>query len=152
MRVIDMPEYQEYVIASGAYRREKSEYPKFTRLQLDQSSNPMERLRAFERKQENSRVCKAYYAAKKKYEIAYAQLKLKEKGIELNPLSELTLAEALEIHAPVTLEELRKNNKEENISERELAIREKMLEEYKATFTRSPAAKKHDPTFGDFDV
>lgn len=153
IRVVDMPEYQEYLVAWALYSKEKREYPKFKRLGLDKSENPLERLRAFERKEKNSKVCKDFYAAKRKYETAYAKTRLKERGIELTELNELTISQALEINAPVTFEEIRKTNRSERISDEELTRREQAAEECLKYLNKKTGytSQRYDPTLEDND-
>lgn len=122
VKITELPEYQEYVSISALYSWEKREYPKFVELGLDKSINREDRMRAFERKEQNSKICKAYYAAKKKYRSKLAQIQLREKGMEHAivelVVDDVTIAETCGFQIPTSMKDIVRDREKEAIAEK----------------------------------
>jgi hypothetical protein len=79
----ELPEFAAYADAMLAYKAAKKKYAQFRKHCgcFEFSSNPAERLRFFDEKQEHSRACKVFYAAKAKYSTAAACLEMGQRKL-----------------------------------------------------------------------
>ena len=112
----ELPEYQAYVQMLMIYKQKKSDYALFLKncRHLQDSGNPLERLRFFEEQKAHSEVCKKYYAAKRIYEEAAARLECTNKGIDLSPLG---MAKLASISIPVSMSEIVADERKQRIIE-----------------------------------
>lgn len=81
---MNLPEYQEYVLILLEYKQSQSKHTLFLNSSghLETSSNPLDRAKFYDERARNSKMCKKFYAAKKRYIQAVALASLEEVALD----------------------------------------------------------------------
>jgi hypothetical protein len=79
-----LPEYQEYLLILLEYKQSQSKHTLFLNSSghLETSSNPLDRAKFYDERARNSKMCKRFYAAKKRYIQAVALASLEEVDLD----------------------------------------------------------------------